>query len=425
VSRVRKLFFVWPCCLQLILAGCVTVGGTAMRMNRTDYNEAVNDTNVEQLLLNIVRVHDSEIPTFMDMVELDEANSVGAGISGGPSNIGAKAGTIGDSLFGTIGAVTGSASVSDQPIAKYVPLSGYPLIQQISSPISLGAIAKFTNSSWPDSTLLYYSFERLTPAYLDFYRALDTILALDSYGSITLESSADYELTIAFDPQGNLRTPGGNWRKTLDGSGKRLPCIPPWPSTVAVHELWSKLKSIYGGGSGNTIVLTSAKIKGKSNVVVPRSGLGALKEAETDHMLFTDGNTAEAIRQANDADECSLGEFYYAPDSSVPIGDYGPEVDALWKQHFDAVYLHNDSSQTSREFFRSLGQRRVYIIVEQSDQRPADAYASVYKDGRWYSIAASDRISKQNFALLSEILTIQAAPVSNSSTIPTSIAITP
>lgn len=423
--RIRKLFSIWPICLQLILAGCVTVGGTAMRMNRTDYNEAVNDTNVEQLLLNIVRVHDSEIPTFMDMVELDESNSVGAGVSGGGSSIGAKPGNAGESLFGTIGAVTGTASISDQPIAKYVPLSGYPLIQQISSPITLGSIAKFTNSSWPDATLLYYSFQRLTPAYLDFYRALDTILALDSYGSITLESSADYALTIAFDPQGNLRTPGGNWRKALDASGKRLPCIPPWSSAVAVRELWGRLKSIYGGGPGNTILLTSVKLKGKGNLVVPRSGLGALKEAETDHMLFTDQVTAEAIREANAADECNLGEFYYSPDSSVPVGDYGPAVGALWKQHFDAVYLHNDSSQSSRELFRYLGQRRVYIIIEQSDQRPADAYTSVFKDGHWYSIAASDRISKQNFALLSEILTIQAAPVSNSSTIPTSIAITP
>src|SRR5579863_5645603 len=203
-----------------------------MRMNRTDYNEAVHDTNVEQLLLNIVRVHDSEIPTFMDMVELDEANAVSAGISGGPSNIGAVPGSLGDSLFGTVGAVTGSASISDQPIAKYVPLSGFSLTQQISTPISLGAIAKFTNSSWPDSTLLYYSFQRLTPAYLDFYRALDTLLALDSYGAITLESGADDQLTIAFDPDGNLRTPGSNWRRRLDARGHALPCVPPMNSTV-------------------------------------------------------------------------------------------------------------------------------------------------------------------------------------------------
>lgn len=423
MSRVQSGFFICSLILQIALAGCVSVGGTSVRMNRTDYNEAVHDTNVEQLLLNIVRVHDSEIPTFMDMVELDDSNAVSAGISGGPSNIGGIVGNIGDSLFGTVGAVTGSASIADQPIAKYIPLSGFSLTQQISTPISLGAIAKFTNSSWPDSTLLYYSFQRLTPAYLDFYRALDTLLALDSYGSITIESGPDYQLTIVFDPDGNLRTPGSNWRKALDARGHGLPCVPPTNSTVTVRELWAKFKAIYGGGPGNRIILTTVPSKGHGFAVVPRSALGALKEAETDHILFTDPETARAIRAANDANECSLGEFYFVPDASIPLANYGPAVDALWTQYFDAVYLHNDASQRSREIFRYLGTRRSYILVEESAVRPADDYTSVYKDGRWYSISTSDRISKQNFALLNEILTIQAAPISNATT-PTSIAIT-
>lgn len=423
MSRVKSSLLIWPLCLQVALAGCVSVGGTAMRMNRTDFNEAVHDTNVEQLLLNIVRVHDAEIPTFMDMVELDETNSVAAGISGGASNIGAKRGTSGNSLFATIGAITGTASVADQPIAKYIPLSGYPLIQQISSPISLGSIAKFTNSSWPDSTLLYYSFQRMTPAYLDFYRALDTILALDSYGSITLESAADNELTITFDPEGNLRTPGGNWRKALDARRHGLPCVPQESSGVVLRALWAKLKGIYGGGSGNKIILSTVPTKGHSFVVVPRSALGALKEAETDHIFFTDPETAAATRAANTENECSFGEFYFVPESSVPLANYASAVNTLWTQYFEAVYSHNDASQRSREVFRYLGTRRSYIIVEQSDQRPSDAYASVYKDGHWYSISASDTISKQNFALLNEILTIQAAPVSTSPT-QTSIAIT-
>jgi len=375
-------------------------------------------------MLNIVRVHDAEIPTFMDMVELDESNSVSAGISGGPNNIGAPPGNIGNTLLGMVSSVTGTASISDQPIAKYVPLSGFSLTQQVSTPISLGAIAKFTNSSWPDSTLFYYSFERLTPAYLDFYRALDTLLALDSYGSITIESGPDYQLTIIFDPDGNLRTPGSNWRKTLDAQGHALPCVPPGNSTVTVRELWAKFKAIYGGGPGNRLILTTVPGKGHGFAVVPRSALGALKEAETDHILFTDPETAGAIRAANDENECNLGEFYFVPESSVPLANYGSAVAALWTQYFDAVYSHNDASQRARESFRYLGTRRSYILVEESATQPSDAYASVYKDGRWYSISTSDRISKQNFALLSEILTIQAAPISNASTTPTTIAIT-
>jgi hypothetical protein len=421
VSVVKRLRLLILACAVPALSGCISVGGEAVRMHRIDYNEAIHDTNVEQLLLNIVRVHDAEIPLFVDLVELDSSNTVTAGVTGGGSNIGGRAGNTGGSLFGTIGAITGTASVSDTPIAKYVPLSGYPLIQQVSLPIGLSAISKLTTSGWPDATLLYFSFQRLTPAYLDFYRALDTLLALDSFGAITLQSVSDDELTINFQPTGNLSVPEENWRAAVE-SGKALPCV-PHNSEATVRTLWAKLKGIYGGGAGNKIVLGTPKDKAKHVDVSARSGLGALKEAETSAILFTTRDVADAIRAANAEDTCNIGEFYYNPSEATPLADYPARVHELWTQHFDAVYEHNEATESSRELFRYLGHHRVYMIVEVSAERPVDAYSSVFKDGKWYSIAASDRVSKQNFAVLSQLLTIQAIPAPEKSTLPTTLSI--
>lgn len=420
MSVVKRFCFFVLVSSLLALTGCITVGGTSVRTHRSDYNEAIHDTNVEQLLLNIVRVHDAEIPLFVDLVELDTSNTVSAGIAGGASNIGGRPGNSGASLFGTIGAITGTASVSETPIAKYIPLNGYPLIQQVSLPIALSSISKLTTSGWPDATLLYFSFQRLTPAYLDFYRALDTLLALDSFGAITMQSVSDQDLTITFQPTGNLSVPEENWRAAVE-AGRPLPCVPQ-NSAATVRMLWAKLKAMYGGGEGNKIVLGTPRIKGKHVDVATRSGLGALKEAETSAILFAPREAADAIRAANAQDACNIGEFYYNPSDAASAADYPARVHDLWAQHFEAVYSHNEASESSRERFRFLGHHRVYIIVEVSEVRPADAYASVFKDGHWYSISATDRVSKQNFAVLSQILTIQAIPTADKST-PTTINI--
>ena len=42
--------------LVMSLAGCTTVGPTALRSGHADYNDAIRSIEVEQFLLNIVRL---------------------------------------------------------------------------------------------------------------------------------------------------------------------------------------------------------------------------------------------------------------------------------------------------------------------------------------------------------------------------------
>ena len=59
----------WPTILTFILlalsiTGCETLGPKAINAGRTDYNSAINKTDVEQLLLNIVRMRPMTVLTF-------------------------------------------------------------------------------------------------------------------------------------------------------------------------------------------------------------------------------------------------------------------------------------------------------------------------------------------------------------------------
>lgn len=47
------------------LLGCEYIGPRAVQAGRTDYNAAIKATDVEQLLLNIVRLRFSDKPYFL------------------------------------------------------------------------------------------------------------------------------------------------------------------------------------------------------------------------------------------------------------------------------------------------------------------------------------------------------------------------
>jgi hypothetical protein len=45
-----------------------------------------------------------------------------------------------------------------------------------------------------------------------------------------------------------------------------------------------------------------------------------------------------------------------------------------------------------------------------SQSQPENAYVAVYDKGSWYSIPIDDKVSKLNFALLAQLMTMQAIP---------------
>ena len=75
----------WPTILTFILlalsiTGCETLGPKAINAGRTDYNSAINKTDVEQLLLNIVRMRANDRPYFLEIASITSTSELEAGI---------------------------------------------------------------------------------------------------------------------------------------------------------------------------------------------------------------------------------------------------------------------------------------------------------------------------------------------------------
>jgi len=67
-----------------------------------------------------------------------------------------------------------------------------------------------------------------------------------------------------------------------------------------------------------------------------------------------------------------------------------------------------DYAQLQHE--RILAHLRRFLMVIEDKEPPKDSFVSYQHDGRWYYIDAKDDVSRRNFALLSYILSVMAAP---------------
>ncbi len=81
----------------------------------------------------------------------------------------------------------------------------------------------------------------------------------------------------------------------------------------------------------------------------------------------------------------------------------------MWSSYLaDALVPRVDQDIRARTIWRDT--HRAFIIVEQGPGVPQNAYVAVNKRGTWYWIDNDDLVSKANFGLLNEIVTIQAVP---------------
>ena len=280
----------WP------LSGCVSVGETAIRTNRTSYNEAIHDTSNQQLLLNIVRAKNLDAPTFLTATEIDGTNTASASVSGTSSMIGL--------LGGAVGSITGVATLSDSPISKYQSLTGAELISQVSLPIPPQAISKLETSDWPITPLIELTIERFTPQFLDYYKALTVIDYLDRYGAISFASKGTADLSIVFHRSGNVR-PGAIQADDRSDQSTLCPTL-GGVGDSELQALWKKFQHLMSDDrlratpiSPNSLLLGSVTDdKSKANEsgapLYTYSAYGSLRLAEHDVPVYVAHSVEEA-----------------------------------------------------------------------------------------------------------------------------------
>jgi len=387
----RSFSFIITSISIFALSACSGIGALSVRNERNEYNDVITDTTTEQLLQNIVRAKNYENPSFFDVIEVDQTKSIQGSLQAGSANIGAPL---------RLYSVASSATLTDSPILKYQPPSSAGYIAQVLNPIPLSSIAKFYNSNANLTPLLVFSINRLTPDFIDYDRAIDLIDFLDVFGAVNFEARPDGQLSLSRQ-SGGLLTP-----KAAHMAGDNsLDCFPSResPNTV-VADFWSKLSLTFGQPGATPILLHSPDTKASGGtVVLTRSALGSLRLAETHDLSFFSEEEAAQIIERNTRSPCFNKQFYYQDNKTS-----GRTIEQEWLDRFRLASAGRSGSEEVRVEERTLGHNRLLIIVEKTPDRPADAYVSIRRGDQWYSIREDDDVSKMNFALLGNILIVQA-----------------
>jgi hypothetical protein len=143
------VYLIWV--LALMTSGC-GLGASRLKNERNYYNQAIQQTNDEQLLLNLVRLKYRDTPFFM------EVSSVTAQFT--YTAIADASVSVPEGMAGTFGFGAG-VTVQEKPTVSYSPLQGEKFIQRVLSPLSLETIALLYHSGWRVDRLFSICLDRL------------------------------------------------------------------------------------------------------------------------------------------------------------------------------------------------------------------------------------------------------------------------
>ena len=337
--------------LPLSLISCVNLGPTTLKSERSNYNLAVQRTNDEQLMLNLVRLKYRDTPFFMEVSSVASQFSLSTSANASAS---LKEGVKG--LFG----LGGSLGMTEKPTVTYSPLQGDQFIQRVLSPLPLQTIVLLFHSGWSIERIFRLSFQRMNhlknapgasgptpsiaPDYMEFISAVKHLRALQVRDSISIsyhEEKGAPQLILHINEEDKNREEAKQF-------------------ALAVN--------IEPGKTRYVLAFSPALKKTDQIQVVTRSLLGIM--------------------------------FYLSQAVEVPMEDVLQGKVTQTKTPDGNIF---DWKEVTGDLLR---------ISSLSGNRQAES-KSIYYRGTWFYIDDSDLSSKSTFSLLAQIFSLQAGKIQN------------
>jgi hypothetical protein len=176
---------------SLALSGCMSIGPRGLKLSRNEFNDAIQSTDAEELLLNIVRQRYNDPVMFLDVASVSSSISRSTNVSISGLFLGGDGKTKSTGVGG---------SYSDSPLIIYSPNTGERFVRQILTPMDLRTISMLLQSGW--------SIERVLLLAGDSFAGLkNSTTGSDSYRALVnhLRSlqRAD-QLSFALDTSDNI-----------------------------------------------------------------------------------------------------------------------------------------------------------------------------------------------------------------------------
>jgi hypothetical protein len=334
----------WAFLPAVFLASCSSIGPQSLSSTRPLYNEAVQQTDSQQLLLNIVRQRYNDPVLFLDVTNISSATRFIRN-----ANVSAVLPDTRNNIFNSgVG-----ATFEDFPTIFYTPNVGEKFVRQMLTPLDLRTITLMLQSGWSVERTLLVAGDALGPLR-------------NTLGSPAQQQMSAPDYTTVADALRKLQRSGD----LTIGVDKSRPDAQNIVITFTPSALTSESYKLIC--SGVKVMCNGAPISLTQGI-----GVGA------------DNTVALATRSLYSA-------FFYlsqgvdVPDTDLARGAVNPVRD-INGQIFDWA--------TARaELFR----------VRSSTSEPQDVHVKVFYRGHWFYIPDTDIDSRTTFSLVSMLLTLQA-----------------
>lgn len=334
-----------------VLAGCNTIGPDSVRMGRAQYNIAIQQTNGEQLLLNLVRLRYRDTPYFLEVASVSTSFDFTASAS--------ASGSLVESADNTYGLDTG-VSFSEQPTVTYTPLQGNEFVTQLMTPISLDTILLLYHSGW----------------------------SIDRIFRVTLQNI-------------------NNLKNAPSASGPTPDRVPIYKEFAQVTKLYRELQmkgvlemgqTFPDEGEKPVIKLQIAELAADWQEVKELCELLGLEFGNGHFTLTTEVRTDKKDQISVVLRSLMASFFYLSQSVQTPSED---EVAGRVTVSKDAAGNRFDWREVTGDLME----------IRSAKGRPNNAYMTVYYRGSWFYIDDSDLTSKSTFSLMMQLFALQAGEI--------------
>lgn len=333
----------------VLIFGCAKLGPTTLKSERSNYNLAVQRTNDEQLLLNLARLKYRDTPFFMEVSSV--ATQFTLSTSANAST------TLEDGVKGLFG-LGGSVGMVERPTVTYSPLQGDKFIQRVLSPLPLQTITLLYHSGWSIERIFQLCFQRMN--------------------------------NIKNAPGASGPTP------------KRAPQFKKFLAAIKhLGELQSQdiLNLSYNNENESPQIILHIADEGKNLEAAQEFSRALNIEPGRKKYVITFSPKQNESEQIRVVTRSLLGVLFYlsqgveAPEQDVKEG----KVTRTLKKSGEVF----DWKEVTGELLR----------VRSKSNRPDNATLRVFYRGTWFFIKDSDLKSKSTFSLLSQIFSLQAGKI--------------
>ena len=385
-------------CVLVGVSGCA-IGPSALRGNRPEYNRVIQQTEKEELLLNMVRLRYGEHIKFLQVSSIVSTLSVGASVN-------ASATVPFGAALEVRGANTANAGAglnySETPTITYVPVEGQQFATQILTGASLNNLQALLQSGWNIDRVMALMVERMGPLVSDPTAPQPFPPLVNDPAAATYPQFVQViKLWRQIQARGDLQFIWAPQDDTV--LAEKLPAsamnMRVFTTTVAPNYL-----RYYPRPDGNyklTQVFDSVVME-----------LRYANQAEADQVSTLLGSISTRPKGA-------LVERIALVSPVIPPNVYTkdqPVTQLLMnlRSFADMLYSVTPGVMVPQEdadvVFPTDPAATKLINVRQSGSYPGKAFVAIPYRGRWFAIADTDMDSKVNFGLLLTILSLQTTP---------------